>query len=126
MIVSKNGGIYMNTVITEYYYFFLNHHHKLSDYYKNKEYARFSEEEDELEKQILDLFETKETRKKAMNLINDYNDAIYGQINVMQQQMFEYAFLSGLKLGMDAEKVHMLSKKVSSLNIGDELVDNLK
>lgn len=44
----------------------------------------------------------------------------------MQQQMFEYAFLSGLKLGMDAEKAHTLSKKLSSININEELVDNLK
>ena len=49
----------MNAVINEYYYFFLNHHHKLSDYYKTKEYIKLSEEEDELEKKLLDLLEDK-------------------------------------------------------------------
>ena len=116
----------MNAVVNEYYFFYLNHHHKLSDYYKTKEYVRLSEEEDEIEKQILDLFEDKEDRKRVKNLIADYRDAIYGQNSVMQQQMFEYAFLSGLKLGMDAEKVHMTTKKLSSIKDYDELVDNLK
>ena len=115
----------MNAVINEFYYFFLNHHHKLSNYYKTKEYVELSEQEDESEKELLDLLDDKVEIKKAKSIIADYRDAIYGQNSVMQQQMFEYAFLSGLKLGMDAEKAHTLSKKLSSININEELVDNL-
>lgn len=116
----------MNAVINEYYYFFLNHHHKLSDYYKTKEYVKLSKQEEELEKELLDLLDDKIEIKKAKRIIAYYRDAIYGQNSIMQQQMFEYAFLSGVKLGMDAEKAHTLSKRLSSLNIDDELVDNLE
>lgn len=115
----------MNNVIKEFLNFYLDKQMYISRFKDDRFYQKNKNESDEIEEKIISCCTEDTSKRKMVHLLDQYREKIYGMEFVAQSEMFEFAFMSGLKLGIDTQKIDRITEQTSSI-IFEETVENSK
>lgn len=115
----------MNNVVKEFLNFYLDNQMSLSEFKNNHSYQKNKCEADRIEDEITSLCSDEPVKQKLIKMLDQYREKLYNMEYIAQCEMFEYAFISGLKLGMDTKKTDAITEKFSSV-ILEETVENSK